>query len=288
MSKTTKRGSKKTTKTIINDVEKEKENSTKEIIKNDIETKISDKDLNKNSNKDTSSNKDSGSEKNIVPKEKSVMKKITKKKSLTDVFETNEDVECSKKDVLEKEIKHDILEKEIKYDILEKEIKHDIKEQPKTEICQENNSIVNFNHDDIKKIDIGKIKEIDNLTLLKILIVRGKNEYNPALWFGAQRLLRQLNCEEEEQQYYGRNKNNNSRETGRNTNSHPYPHSQYNQQNTRQFNYQQYNETDKQNSHYNGRPKLDVKKPFNNHFNTSYQNDGIQMERQKYGNSDNI
>lgn len=59
----------------------------------------------------------------------------------------------------------------------------------------EGKSIIEFDHDAIRKLDIGTIKLTDNMTLLKILIVRGKDEHNPSLWAGTQRLLRQLNCE---------------------------------------------------------------------------------------------
>lgn len=56
-------------------------------------------------------------------------------------------------------------------------------------------SIVDFDHDEIRKFDVEHTKAIDDLMLLKILIVRGKDGHNPALWSGTQRLLRQLNFE---------------------------------------------------------------------------------------------
>lgn len=60
-------------------------------------------------------------------------------------------------------------------------------------------SIIEFEPSEVRNQDTGSIKLIDNMTLLKILIVRGKDEHNPALWAGAQRLLKQLNCETDNQ-----------------------------------------------------------------------------------------
>lgn len=56
-------------------------------------------------------------------------------------------------------------------------------------------SITDFDHDEIRKFDVEHTKAVDDLMLLKILIVRGKDGHNPALWSGTQRLLRQLNFE---------------------------------------------------------------------------------------------
>ena len=66
-------------------------------------------------------------------------------------------------------------------------------------------SIVDFEHGDIRRIDVGDVKKLDNLTLLKILLVRGRDEHNPSLWSGATRLLKQLNCEFETPQFEQRN-----------------------------------------------------------------------------------
>lgn len=56
-------------------------------------------------------------------------------------------------------------------------------------------SITEFDYDEIRKIDVGSIKKFDNITLMKILVVRGRDEKNPAIWQAMQRLLKQVNCE---------------------------------------------------------------------------------------------
>lgn len=70
-------------------------------------------------------------------------------------------------------------------------------------------SIVDFDHDEIIKLDTGKIKDTDSLTLLKILLTRGESDHNPALMYGTKRLLKQLNFEDdtprEPRQYHFRN-----------------------------------------------------------------------------------
>jgi hypothetical protein len=56
-------------------------------------------------------------------------------------------------------------------------------------------SITEFDYDEIRKVDVGSIKKLDNITLMKILVVRGRDEKNPAIWQAMQRLLKQVNCE---------------------------------------------------------------------------------------------
>lgn len=56
-------------------------------------------------------------------------------------------------------------------------------------------SISEFDHAEVRKFDVKHTKDIDDMMLLKILLVRGKDGHNPALWSGSQRLLRQLNFE---------------------------------------------------------------------------------------------
>lgn len=82
------------------------------------------------------------------------------------------------------------------------EDKFEINEQERPKVVNgvstsEPKSIIDFDHDEIRKLDIEHTKSIDDLMLLKILIVRGKDGHNPALWSGTQRLLRQLNFEVE-------------------------------------------------------------------------------------------
>lgn len=56
-------------------------------------------------------------------------------------------------------------------------------------------SITEFDYDEIRKIDVGDIKKMDNITLMKILVVRGRDSGNSAIWQAMLRLLKQVNCE---------------------------------------------------------------------------------------------
>jgi len=62
-------------------------------------------------------------------------------------------------------------------------------QQPKTK------SIADFDYDEVERLDVGAVKAVDSVTLLKLLIVRGKKVLNPTLWKGAQETLRRLNGE---------------------------------------------------------------------------------------------
>ena len=72
---------------------------------------------------------------------------------------------------------------------------HEAPKAQETTNTQEKKSVTDFDHDEIRKLDAERTKTIDDLTLLKILIVRGKDGHNPALWSSSQRLLKQLNFE---------------------------------------------------------------------------------------------
>lgn len=56
-------------------------------------------------------------------------------------------------------------------------------------------SIANFNHDEVLPLENEVVKDLSFIQLLKVLVVRGSQNYNPALAAGAERLLRQLNRE---------------------------------------------------------------------------------------------
>lgn len=56
-------------------------------------------------------------------------------------------------------------------------------------------SIADFDYKDIRKLDSNITRNITDIDLLKILLVRGVDKYNPALKSGADHLLRQLNGE---------------------------------------------------------------------------------------------
>lgn len=76
----------------------------------------------------------------------------------------------------------------------------DIKVEQKKEIKDDKTtptekSVSDFDYDAIKKLDVGPVKDLDMLDLIKILIVRGKDLHNPSLWVSCERLLKQLNGE---------------------------------------------------------------------------------------------
>ena len=56
-------------------------------------------------------------------------------------------------------------------------------------------SISNFDYDEIRDFDKTKLAGISNVELLKVLIVRGADELNPPLRFGARNMLKRLNGE---------------------------------------------------------------------------------------------
>lgn len=62
-------------------------------------------------------------------------------------------------------------------------------------MVMEKKSIVDFDFGLIRELDSKHTLNISDDMLLKILMVRGKDKYNPALNKGVERLLRQLNGE---------------------------------------------------------------------------------------------
>lgn len=128
-------------------------------------------------------------------KEQEELEKETKKIVSVEAFETNEDDEHEENDG-----KKDEPKVMTATDVVAA-VTADFPTLPTTPVLpvpeEKKKSIIDFDQDEIKNLDTGIIKTTDNMTMLKILIVRGKNEHNPALWAGAQRLLRQLNCEDD-------------------------------------------------------------------------------------------
>jgi hypothetical protein len=70
-------------------------------------------------------------------------------------------------------------------------------EEHKIETPVENKpkSVINFDASDVLKFNDRLVKDTPDIELLKILIVRGKENHNPSQWKGAERLLQQLNGE---------------------------------------------------------------------------------------------
>ena len=88
-------------------------------------------------------------------------------------------------------------------------------QEPEVAPVQKPKSIADFDSDEVEKLDVGAVKELDSVTLLKILIVRGKKVLNPTLWKGAQETLRRLNGEVSERPERPDFRNN-RRDNGRN------------------------------------------------------------------------
>lgn len=61
-------------------------------------------------------------------------------------------------------------------------------------------SIIDFEADEVHKYEGKTLREASIIEILKVLIVRGKTEHNPALWRGSERLLQQLNGERQRHQ----------------------------------------------------------------------------------------
>lgn len=69
------------------------------------------------------------------------------------------------------------------------------KDIPKKEQADEKKSVTEFDYQEIRNKDVGEIKKLDSEDILKILITRGRDAKNSALWSGAMRLLKQISCE---------------------------------------------------------------------------------------------
>jgi len=68
--------------------------------------------------------------------------------------------------------------------------------EPSSEVGEKKiKSIIDFDSEEAQKYANKTIKEASIIEILKVLIVRGKDEHNPALWRGSERLLQQLNGE---------------------------------------------------------------------------------------------
>ena len=129
---------------------------------------------------DTSDESDKEIEKELEDKLKVETPKVISPKKSDDKFETTADSDEEKQDIVEKD------------DIQQEKC---VAQPTQTIQPTVTKSIVDFDQDEIKKYDDEHTKTVDDMTLLKILVVRGKDNHNPALWSGAQRLLKQLNFE---------------------------------------------------------------------------------------------
>lgn len=116
-------------------------------------------------------------------------KKTTKKPVKVEHSDDDVDQELEEERALDEAVKK--MQIEDKFETNE----HDTPKVVEGASTTEPKSIIDFDHDEIRKFDVEHTKAIDDLMLLKILIVRGKDGHNPALWSGTQRLLRQLNFE---------------------------------------------------------------------------------------------
>lgn len=125
------------------------------------------------------------------------VKKSTKKSAKVEVH-SDDDVEQEIKQI-EKEFSEEHIEAPVEKPIEKPVDKFETVEQdtPKAEKPQPK-SVIEFDYDEIKNFDATHTKDIDDFTLMRILIVRGKEHHNPAMWAGIQRLLKQLNGEFED------------------------------------------------------------------------------------------
>ena len=130
-------------------------------------------------------------------------RKITKKVEKVEVVEpvvtsdkeeTKEEVDEHDYDEIVKKATEEL--KEVKFETNDPEV--ETPPQTKTK------SIADFDYDDVERLDTGAVKALDSVTLLKLLIVRGKKVLNPTLWKGAQETLRRLNGELGQQDFGNR------------------------------------------------------------------------------------
>lgn len=167
----------------VKDVQKQStEVKTEELVKIDEQLKV-----------DDDKTEDKVTEKAAVKEEPEKMEDKLKEehKSLIDLVfsaDNTEKQECQQ-DSQEKTKAHDYGATLFEMPIVPIQV-----QKPTTEV---NKSISEFDYDDIRKFDSMNTAKVDSLMMLKILIVRGKDNHNPAQWAGAQRLLKQLNCEDE-------------------------------------------------------------------------------------------
>jgi hypothetical protein len=112
---------------------------------------------------------------------------VVEKVVVTDEEETKEESEEENKyDAIVKKTVEEL--KEMQFETNDPEVETPTP-QPKTK------SIADFDYDEVERLDVGAVKAVDSVTLLKLLIVRGKKVLNPTLWKGAQETLRRLNGE---------------------------------------------------------------------------------------------
>lgn len=78
-------------------------------------------------------------------------------------------------------------------------------------------SIVNFDHDEVKALNKKKVEDVNNMELLKVLVIRGEESFNPALKKGVEKLMKMLNGE-----FLGPRRRFNPRQGGRGRGGRPF------------------------------------------------------------------
>ncbi len=64
-----------------------------------------------------------------------------------------------------------------------------------TEPLHQAPSVVEFDHDEVAPFEDSTVSALNSMDLLKVLVVRGARQWNPALQLGAKKVMRQLNGE---------------------------------------------------------------------------------------------
>ena len=114
-----------------------------------------------------------------VEKAEEVVEAVSSEEETKQIFDDNDYDEIVKKTTEEL--------KEVKFETNDPDV--ETPPQPKQK------SIADFDYTEIESLDTGSVKALDTVTLLKLLIVRGKKALNPTLWKGVQETLRRLNGE---------------------------------------------------------------------------------------------
>jgi hypothetical protein len=161
------------------------------------------------------------------PGRKSQKKAVEEEVTEEVVEEVVED--CDEVEKVEKKVKEDVTDEPTVTDwnaeAADQQIKtkkkaaHKPKEQPK--------SVINFEREEIVPFEDMKVKDLGNDQLLKVLIQRGRDQDNPVLSGGLERVLQQLKRERiPRNRYHGHNGHNGH--NGNNDNNGPNGYNGYN------------------------------------------------------------
>ena len=134
-------------------------------------------------------------------------KKTVSKKSKESSKKQEEELMNSK---WTKEDHEDASEEEVDEEVDAKEVEGD-DDKPQKQ------SIVNFDHDEVKALNKKKVEDVNNMELLKVLVVRGEESFNPALKKGVEKLMKMLNGE-----FLGPRRRFNPRQGGRGRGGRPF------------------------------------------------------------------